>query len=269
MATSTRRALSALAGLVLAAPALLAATSVSAAPPEPFEYDALGDSFASGYGVPPYEACGRSESAYAVLVDGRMKIELDDLAACGGATTSTLISGGQLDALDADTDIVTVMIGGNDIRWGTAVGACLVGSDAQCAVATSVSLSLIQGALAGWLEPVYSGVASAAPDAHVYVVGYPRIFSPEFGDYLGASVAEQMVLNDGADQLNGVIAATAASYGFEFVDVTKRFNGHGVNSPDAWINGPFFPNGALHPNLDGYEAYAAAVTATIIPARLR
>jgi lysophospholipase L1-like esterase len=269
IATSrTRRALGALAGLALAVPAMLTATSASAAPRGTVEYDALGDSYASGYGVPPYGPCGRSQSAYAVQLDGRMRIDLDDFVACAGATTSSLVAGGQLGALDADTDLVTITIGGNDTQWGTAVGACLFYGDDMCTAATAGSLSLINNVLPRSLDAVYSAVAAAAPKAHVVVAGYPRIFSPEFGDYLGASVAEQQVLNDGADQLNDVIATAAADHGFQFVDVTARFVGHGVNAPAAWINDPFDPAGPLHPNLAGYRAYTAALTSRIIPAEL-
>ena len=57
-----RAASSALATLVLAAPVLLGATAASAAPRQPVVYDALGDSYASGYGVPPYSGSGRSGS---------------------------------------------------------------------------------------------------------------------------------------------------------------------------------------------------------------
>src|SRR5687768_341098 len=128
MTSRLRNASTTLAALVLAAPLGLI-TSASAAPREPIVYDALGDSYASGYGVPPYEACGRSQSAYAVQVDGRAKIRLDDFVACAGATTKSLVAGGQLSALDADSDLVTLQIGGNDIGWSSAVTACLGGTD--------------------------------------------------------------------------------------------------------------------------------------------
>jgi lysophospholipase L1-like esterase len=273
MTTTTRnvwhRVGTALAGIALAVPALLSASAASAAPREPLEYDALGDSYASGYGVPPYSACGRSEAAYAVQLDGRMKIALDDFTACAGATTITLVGGGQLDVLDGYTDLVTVTIGGNDIQWGTAVGACLTRSDAECAAALAFVRGLISAALPGRLDAVYTQIAAAAPNAHVVVVGYPRIFSPEYGDYLGASTTEQLAMNDGADLLNGVIAAAASGHGFQFVDVTRKFAGHGVNAPDPYINGPFDPAGGLHPNEGGYQAYTASVTSQIVPARLK
>ena len=259
----------ALAVLALLVPLLLGTAPASAAPRQPIRYDALGDSYASGYGVPPYSTtCGRSQSAYAVQLDGRKKIDLDDFVACAGATTTSLVTGGQLTALDANTDLVTISIGGNDIGWSSAVVACLAASDAQCAGGLALTSARIRTALPGLLDTVYAKVAAGAPDAQVFVTGYPRLFSPEYGPYLQASPAEQQALNDGADLLNGVIARVAAAHGFRFVDVTKRFEGHGVNSPEAWVLGPFDP-GAFHPNADGYEAYTAAVTAAVNPSTFR
>ena len=264
-----RTAWSAFAALALVSPVVLGTTVASAEPRQPVEYDALGDSYASGYGVPPYDGlCGRSQSAYAVQVDGRMKIELDDFVACAGATTESLVAGGQLAALDASTDLVTISIGGNDVGWSTAVTACLGGTDTQCAGALAATHTTVTQVLPGLLDAVYTQVSASAPEAHVVVTGYPRLFSPEHGPFLGASAAEQDALNDGADLLNAVIAEAAADHGFQCVDVTARFLGHGVNAPDAWILGPLEP-GAFHPDSDGYEAYTAAVTAAIKPSRLR
>ena len=268
MRTAPRALLSSLVGVALATSGVLVANAASAVPRPPIQADALGDSYAAGVGVPPYDGpCARSQSAYAVQLDGRMKIELDDFVACAGATTVTLVSGGQLNALDADTDLVTLTIGGNDIRWGNAVGACLYFDDGTCAGALALATRAITNTLPGLLDTVYSQVAASAPNAHVVVTGYPRLFSPEYGAYLGASTSEQQAMNDGADLLNTVIARAAAAKGFQFVDVTERFVDHGVNSPEAWILGP--GAAAFHPNLDGYKAYTAALTSQINPSRLR
>jgi lysophospholipase L1-like esterase len=268
MEISARTLWSVTAVLALSVPAAVAAAPATAAPPSPVVYDALGDSYGSGYGVPPYDGlCGRSSAAYAVQIDGRMRIDLDDFAACAGATTRSLLAT-QLGALDEGTDLVTVSIGGNDIGWGAAVGACVLGSDQQCAAALMATTSVIENRLPGLLHDTYSQIAEAAPNAHVVVTGYPRLFSPEFGDYFNASPAEQQAMNDGADLLNAVIAEVAAEYGFQFVDVTERFDGHGVNSLDPWILGWNDP-GRLHPNLSGYRAYAAAVTSSVNPRDLR
>jgi lysophospholipase L1-like esterase len=249
-------------------PAGSSGPSSASGPPARVVYDALGDSYGSGYGVPPYTACGRSDAAYAVQLDGRKRIALDDFVACAGATTTSLVAGGQLDALDDDTDLVTISIGGNDIGWSSAVVACLGGTDIQCAGATAATRAKITDDLPGLLDTVYTQVADRAPDAHVVITGYPRLFSPEYGAFLGASPAEQEALNEGADLLNSVMAAAADAHGFQFVDVTKRFVDHGVNAPDAWVLDPFDP-GAFHPNADGYETYTAAVTSAVKPASLR
>ncbi|MCL2543476.1 MAG: SGNH/GDSL hydrolase family protein [Nocardioidaceae bacterium] len=271
--TSRLRTVRSTAATLLALPLLTAAgvavtaPSASAKPPAPVVYDALGDSYASGYGVGGSGPCGQSPSAYGRQVDGRMHIALDDFVACAGATTASLVSGGQLNALDPSTDLVTLTIGGNDIGWSTAVTACLGGTDQQCAGAISAILGRIRSQLPSLLDGLYSQVRADAPNAEVLVTGYPRLFSPEYGAYLGASPAEQQSLNDGADVLNGVIANAAAAHGFDFVDVTKRFVGHGVNSPEPWVTSPFDAQ-ALHPNADGWAAYTAAVTAAYVPGQM-
>ncbi|MGB8382642.1 MAG: SGNH/GDSL hydrolase family protein [Dermatophilaceae bacterium] len=189
MGISSRALWSSASAFVLLISAAVAAAPATAAPRPPVVFDALGDSYASGYGVPPYDGvCGRSSAAYAVQIDGRMRINLDDFAACAGATTDTL-EAGQLAALDEDTDLVTVSIGGNDIPWQLLVGACVLGGDQQCADAATATMWTIQNVLPGLLDDTYGQIAAAAPDAHVVVTGYPRLFSPEYGAYYNASRA--------------------------------------------------------------------------------
>lgn len=172
------------------------------------------------------------------------------------------MAGGQLSALDQDTDLVMLSVGGNDIGWSQAVVACLGGTDEQCAGMTEVIRGRITGTLPALLDSLYDQIAAAAPDARVLVTGYPQLFTPRFGAYFGASPAEQVALNDGADLINDVLEAATDRHHFEFVDVTRRFRWHGVNSPRPWVLGATDP-GAFHPNLDGYRSYAAAVTRAV------
>lgn len=262
MKRSSRTTRSAVLALVAVFALVLPGAAAASADGPRTVYDALGDSYASGYGVPPYADCGRSQSAYPVQLDGRQRVRLDDFVACAGATTTSLVSGGQLAALDARTDLVTLTIGGNDVGWSTAVVACLGGSDAQCAGAVAAVDARITGELPALLDTVYAQVAAAAPHARVVVAGYPRLFSTDHGPFLGASPDELRSLNAAADTLDSVIAAAAARAGFRFVDVRQRFDGHGANSPDPWILGPTDP-GAFHPTAEGYEAYTAAVTSAL------
>ncbi len=147
MSSFSRSVRSALAVLTVLAASVLGASGAHAAARQPIVYDALGDSYASGFGVMPYfdPPCDRSNAAYAVQVNGREQIRLDDFVACAGATTLTVVSGGQLNALDDNTDLVTISAGGNDIGWGNAVAACLGGTDDQCAGAIAGSEAAVTG----------------------------------------------------------------------------------------------------------------------------
>lgn len=255
----------------------LAATSAfpAAASPQRFVYDALGDSFAAGSGAAAVQdACGRNDLAYPHVLDGRMRIALDDFAACGGATIPSMLAT-QLTALGPDTDLVTVSIGGNDIGWATVVVDCLLGTEDQCAQSVAATSDVIVNELPADLDLAYTQIGEAAPDAHVVVTGYPRLFSPEYGDFAPVpsapvliSAAEQEVLNDGADLLNSVIADVAADHGFQFVDVTSRFTGHGVNADDPWLTG-LDQDVPLHPTAEGQHAYGVALRSQVNPNSLR
>lgn len=260
--TQRRARPASLAALLLAAP-LTVATLPAQAAPETSVYDALGDSYAAGSGV-------LTEQAHPSRLDGRMRILLDDFAAVPGATVQTMLDleSGQLDALDVDTDLVTVSIGGNNIGWGQAVGACVTMDDTTCAWALTQTSGTIQTVLPPLLDVAYAQIRAAAPDAHVVVTGYPRLFSPEYGAYFNATPAEQMAMNDGADLLNEVIAAAAQRHGFQFVDVSGRFDGHGVNATEPWILGLEHP-ARFHPTVEGQDAYAATLTSQISPRSLR
>ena len=108
---------------------------------------------------------------------------------------------------------MTLSVGGNDIGWGFVVGACVAGSDAQCTGALQATTAAIENVLPDLLRATYTQITAAAPDAHVVVTGYPRLFSPEHGAYYAASPAEQEAMNDGADLLNAVIAEVAGETG--------------------------------------------------------
>lgn len=250
--------------------AALAATSVlgigpqaSSAPPT-VRVDVLGDSYAAGYGVLPYTDCGRSSSSYGVLVDGRAGLMLDDLVACPGESSTSMVEAGQLNALDADTDLVLLSVAANDVEWGKPAVACLLRTNAECVDATATLTARISTDLPTLLDRLHDKITAAAPDARVIVTGYPRLFTPRYGAMLDASPIEQKRVNDATDLLNAEMRAASDRHGFAFVDVTRRFAGHGMNAPEAWINPLRDDAGAidrrgLHPTATGYDAYASAI----------
>ncbi len=266
----TRLAAVALSTFALSAGSLLPA---SAAPPS-FTYDALGDSFAAGFGVDPSQA-------YPQVLDGRMRIALDDVAAVPQGGTIQHLLANQLSVLGPETDLVTVSIGGNDLPWISVVAACGISDATECGRWLGLAGAAITDALPAGLDAAYTGVRASAAEAHVVVTGYPRLFSPEYGDYAGTvnippfgpipfevTVEEQQAMNDLADDLNALIADRAAAHGFQFVDVTARFAGHGVNSPDNWI-GTLDSAGPLHPTVEGQHEYGVALRSQINPNSLR
>lgn len=253
----------------VAALVTLASVLPAQASPPTVVYDALGDSFAAGLGAP---------EGYPTLIDGRMRIMLDDNVAVSGARLASL--GAQLKEVGPETRLVTLSVGGNDVGWAEVVFLCAAHPDPTACPGVAFETNAAIAAAATAVGQAYGAVALAAPNAHVVVTGYPRLFSPEYGDLAGIleipgfsvpfelTVEEQMLLNDLADQLNSVLKDQAEATGFQFVDVTKRFDGHGVNSDDPWITG-VDSEVPLHPNANGQRAYAAALTSSINPGSFR
>ncbi|WP_426227602.1 SGNH/GDSL hydrolase family protein [Pseudarthrobacter sp. DSP2-3-2b1] len=271
-ASAVRRRRSAFAAGV----ATLAMTlSLSAAPAQaaPFnEYVALGDSYAAGVGAGEYVdvACGRSANAYSELADALKTVRDVTNVACGGRTTQGVVSE-QLGVLDRQTDLVTITAGGNNLDFGTLAAACasaLFGAppSPECNAAAGAAIAKAEsGQLAGEVGSMIQSVHEAAPNARIVVTGYPYILDP-----LPADQTNPMSFNYVAtrliDGLNGSIEAAAAAapkrVDVEFVGVTEAFAGHGVLTPDSWINLNIEdPRSFLHPNAAGYQAYFAALSA--------
>jgi Tol biopolymer transport system component/lysophospholipase L1-like esterase len=181
-------------------------------PPSFDSYVAMGDSFASGDGVPPYDPltdtdqnrCHRSFLAYPNLVrspDSPAPLSVRALQepgieyrslACSGATTENVPPGGpsqyneggsQLDQgfVTDETDVVTITIGGNDAEFAPTLELC-------GAVDCLDPDLLVEGrpfsewlidkidSLVTRLTTTYSAVRNAGP-ATLLAVGYPRLFS--------------------------------------------------------------------------------------------
>lgn len=163
------------------------------------DYVALGDSFSSGEGVPGFEAgtdtagppenrCHRSEGAYSRLVDGRpgLRLNLTRFAACSGATTAQVTGvwpedkpnsdeSAQVSHLDAGVDVVTISIGGNDAQFKEFAARCVL---ADCSIYRQYYTGLANQ-LSDALSDTYDEILSGAPNAQIYVLGYPLMLSPD------------------------------------------------------------------------------------------
>ncbi len=193
MMDARRGVLVALMGLV---GALLFAASANA---KAINYVSIGDSYTSAPGVTPYEEneaakdCGRSTKNYPHLVASALNLTLTDVS-CGGATTSDEteeqipgVTPPQDDALNASTEIVTIGMGGND---GGLFGGLLNGctqtdvfeelpGKAPCREAKGHFYEKFVTETFAADKPAQEAalvhIKELAPNAKVFVVGYPDI----------------------------------------------------------------------------------------------
>ena len=249
---SLRLRLAATLASAFALPALLAAPAHAAAP----SYVALGDSYSSGVGTRSYIAdgtsCRRSTYAFPELVAAQKGYALT-FKACSGARIPD-VTNGQLGALSAGTDYVTISVGGNDAGFSSVLTECAKpGWASDCGGRIDTAQAYIRSSLPGALSSLYAAIRGRAPSAKVVVVGYPRIFNGE--DCNAAtfySPSEESRLNATADLLNSKLAAAAAARGFGFADPTSRFVGHAVCDTPEWLNGLSNPiSESYHPNRTG------------------
>jgi lysophospholipase L1-like esterase len=238
---------------------------------EAVDYVALGDSYSSGVGTGVYDAasgaCQRSPLSYPPLWVAEHHPASSTFVACSGATTAD-VRANQISALQPTTGLVTITIGGNDAGFGPVLQTCTVAdNDRTCLAAVDAAEAFERTVLRDRLARTYAAIRAAAPQAHVVVLGYPRLFelTPSCADPLAPNLTRRQKLNEGADVLNSVIGSVSQQYGLSFTDVRDRFAGHGVCSTNPWINGPSVPGsvGPYHPNQTGYrDGYLDALDAT-------
>ena len=293
MPTSTRRRV--LAALVAASALGLSACSGadgSAGPVEPeaptfgdlpaeIDYVALGDSYSAGPLVTTVRSdpsgCVRSTDNYPAFLAGWLSVGTYRDVTCSAADTSDLrrrqqVIGGesvapQLDALSEETDLVTLGIGGNDFGIFSSLVGCAPGARA-CPPSLQQRLLRDAGRVEARVERAVRQVSERAPEAAVYVVGYPQVLPAEDGcSAVPLPEGQLETAASVAQRLNDSLRAGAESAGASYVDLEEASEGHDVCAgPDAWINGPEMRLGVaapFHPLLAGMRGVAEEVFGTI------
>ncbi len=225
-------------------------------------YVALGDSYTAAPGVPQTEqetGCLRSNGNYASLVANQLESDFVDVS-CSAATTVALIGAQhtadhvyppQFAALSADTSLVTLGIGGNDLElFQTMVGTC--GQLGLSDPAGSPCRDYMKDAgkkkdllvekidkIGGRVKAALKGIHDRAPQARVIFVGYPqplpakgtcRILPIAKGDY---PYVRGIVV-----KLNDALRTAAKKAKADFIDMVRASKGHDICAgPDAWVNG--------------------------------
>ncbi|WP_327676699.1 SGNH/GDSL hydrolase family protein [Kitasatospora sp. NBC_00458] len=285
-----------------ARPNRAAAATPTPTPTPTGPYVALGDSYTAGVKISPQvgepKGCSRSGVNYPSLVAKALGLATGQFrdVSCSGARTGDLsgaqeTGGGtnppQLEAVDPATRLVTLGIGGNDAGFMEVVTQCakenlvdavkdLIGSGrapAPCRehYAASDGADQVQrkvDAAGERLGDMLKEVKRRAPQARVYVVGYPALLPADPAvcvPVLGKTVTggDLGFLVEKEQQLNAMLKRRAEAAGAVFVDLAAPSAGHDMcaGEADRWVEPPFPAPGlaGIHPNAKGQEAAAAAV----------
>ena len=273
--------------------------TVAAQPVSP--YVALGDSYTSAPQVPNQvgtpAGCQRSDHDYPSLVAQHLGLTAGQVrdVSCSGAriadliapqSTNSGVNPAQLAALAADTALITLGIGGNDVDFAGVLTRCveldapstLIGlirdttaDFAPCrAYYTARGVDELQQkiqAVSAQVATALTSIRQHAPHARVYVVGYPDLLPATDGSpcvaTLGISPGDVSYLNAAEVQLNAMLKQQSAAAGDVYVDTYTPSVGHDACStaPTRWIE-PLLPSAAaapVHPNALGEQGMADAV----------
>ena len=273
------------AGLVLTTP-----TAAYAAAPTG-RYVALGDSFTSGPLIPSQVDlnCVRSNRNYPSLVAAAIGSSSFTDVSCGGATTDDILNPGdgqlgitvpaQINAVTADTALVTVGIGGNDIGFSSIINTCAEDSldnpfgtpcrDRYTAGGTDQLRARITATVPK-ITAVLQAIRAKAPNARVVVLGYIAILPDSgYGCWPKVPVAfgDVPYLRGVQKALNSMLASTAAANGATYVDVYTPSIGRDAckGSSTRWVEGLIPENSAapFHPNARGEQGMASVLIARL------
>jgi lysophospholipase L1-like esterase len=227
-----------------------------------WRYVALGDSYTAGPFIPFVDitsgACLRSTNDYPrVLARWLGTRHLVD-ASCSGAETADMASPQrtltgrvrpQFDALTADTDLVTVGVGGNDFSlFGSMTRVCRSRRHVNRTGSPCRRLFTLHGvdtklraarAVGRRVGGVVSGIRRRAPHAIIVVLGYPRITQAH-------GICRAHLFADGdsrwsnrvEETLNRSVHTAVRRHGARFVDLYPSTRGHDACAgAAAWVNG--------------------------------
>lgn len=234
-------------------------------------YVAMGSSFAAGPGIAPSadvpaNRCARSRNNYAHQLARKRSLDLVDVS-CSGATTAHVLGSwnelaAQIDAVTADTRLVTVAIGGNDVSYvrnliayscARVLNAAARAPDQRCPTVNLPTQADWQ-ALDVSLDRIVAGVRLRAPRARLVFVQYVSTLPTAAGcDRVPLSGAEIATMRMIARRLNAATSAAARRSKVDVIDPQRRGTDRRPCSGEPWATGfpsagdvPFVP---YHPTL--------------------
>lgn len=229
-------------------------------------YVALGSSIASGYGISVQSACGRSSRDYPQLVAAKFGLKLVDVT-CGAAVIPNVVdtkqgtNPPQIDAVTADTKLITISVGGNDIGFNGTALAC---GDPATVCTTPPQLDAQLAALPGQLQSMVADLRAKAPSARIVFVTYPREMPVTNCPALSLDDSELTMLRSMGEKLEATFVKVFAKSDVALVDPYVVPGDHTVCAAASarWTNGYTVPTGegfAYHPTALGHQEMATLV----------
>ena len=216
---------------------------------------ALGDSYTSGYGAPPYAAS--SGGCYISQSNAYVNYAKTQLAAlggtvtysnhaCAGAKSSDTVGGGL--AVVTGAKWVVMTIGGNDYDLVTSLTEGTYGLQ---------NITAHQADITAGVANVVNVAKQSAPSAQYYILGYPDIMPPT-GTNISAcfgSAASSIDLSSDHQMytiVNQALQNAATQSGAHFVETTSHFTGHDMCSAGSWFT-PYGEADSWHPTSTGQQ----------------
>jgi hypothetical protein len=268
-----------------AAAAMIGALAVAPASANAAYWVGLGDSFAAGPLIPSQTltplGCLRSTRNYARLASAQLGVTLKD-ASCSGAETAEMTTPQstyagtnppQFDSIAADTQIVSLQIGGNDIGFTEIL--------TECQTANPFGRPCQDKYVRGDQDELRNRIAATAPkvaavlagikartSARILILNYEAIL-PSSGSGCWPQVpiawADVPYVRGIQRALNDMIASEASKAGAKLVDTYTVSLGKDAckGSGTRWVE-PLVPGNAaapFHPNARGMAGVTPAVVA--------
>ncbi|MEV6333689.1 SGNH/GDSL hydrolase family protein [Nocardia vinacea] len=285
------------AAVAVAATVTVAAAANAESAAEGKELVVLGDSFTANTWDPlsTQQQCVRGQTAWPAQLSQLMGIYGPDQVANTSCLGASIDSGpgytlaieasdaAKLDAFGPRTELVTLQFGLND-RWSgsglslwEAMRQCVFdlaygcGSDAVAQGRIPDSRAISGAAYADRIRPVVTYIRYYAPDAHIVLVGYPELIQAEQDtvclDFFGIAAFTQPRGRTVVEYFNRMDQAqreAAAQLKLDFLDARALTAGHGLCSPQPWVNGVFNPSVDIdglpfHPSPTGDAVVAKAL----------
>jgi hypothetical protein len=230
-------------------------------------YVSVGSSLASGFGIANQSTdCGRSDRSYAHIVAARFKLQLVDVS-CGGAVIPNVLDTPQgdhppqVDAVTANTKLITIGMGGNDINYNATAVVC---GNPATVCSEPPTLAADEAALPGKLDTMISKLKATAPSATIVLVTYPREIPRTNCPAVSFTDQELAILQPMGATVERDLVAAAHGNHLLLADPYAQRGDHTACAPAStqWAAGHVVPDGSgfpYHPTPLGHEVMATLI----------